>query len=746
MNLVIVESPTKAKTIGKYLGKGYKVVASYGHIRDLPKSKLGVDTEHEFEPTYAIPAKAKERVEELKALAIKSNHIILATDEDREGEAIAWHLVHALELDTVEGKKKTIERIAFHEITAEAIKNALEHPRKIDIRMVDAQQARRILDRLVGYQLSPFLWRKIYRGLSAGRVQSVAVRFIVERERDIQAFNAEEYWTIEGVFLTDQKATINAKLHSKNGVTLDKFAIRTKNEAEALIKTLQTGNYQVAEVKQRRMRKAPPSPFTTSQLQQEASRRLNMSPKQTMMIAQQLYEGITLGEEGSVGLITYMRTDSVNLSEKFLTETKQLLTEKFGEAYSGSAPRTFKSKSKNAQEAHEAIRPTEVMRTPESVALFLDAKQRKLYDLIWRRSVASQMPEVETETTSIDIKGEHEYLFRASGSVIIFDGWRKLYPVEEDEQTLPQVQSGEVLTTENITPSQHFTEPPARYSEATLIKALEEHGIGRPSTYAPTVGTVIDRGYVERVERQLKPTELAFLVNDLLVEHFPKIVDFAFTAKLEEELDEIAEGAKQMVPVLKAFYLPFKENLDEKEATLSKQKLTEAPSDEICDKCGKPMVVKLGRFGKFFACSNYPECKNTKPLPGSAEAEKTDVVCDLCGKPMAVKRGRFGTFLGCTGYPDCKGIKKIEKPTGVKCPKCNEGDIVEKRSKKYGKVFYACNRYPDCEFSLWSKPTGEQCPKCTSLVVFGPKGTIRCSSKECDYSREAPAEEVSSEG
>lgn len=743
MKLVIVESPTKAKTITKYLGKPFTVVASYGHVRDLPKSKMGIDIANDFNPQYIIPTRARKTVTALKKLAAKASTIILATDEDREGEAIAWHLTEVLGLrnSKSETPNPKIERIAFHEITEEAIAEALKSPREVDIRLIDAQQARRILDRLVGYELSPFLWRKIYRGLSAGRVQSVAVRLIVERERDIQAFKAEEYWTIEGKFLTPNNAIIEAKLHAQNGKTLDKFAIVSEQAANDLVAILKKSNYRVAKVERKATKKNAPAPFTTSLLQQEASRRLGMSPKQTMMIAQQLYEGVALGDEGSVGLITYMRTDSMNLAEKFLAEAKEFLVSAYGERYSASAPRRFKSKSKNAQEAHEAIRPTDPRRRPEDVKNYLDPRQHKLYDLIWRRTIASQMPEAEIETTAIDIAGDEHvqgYSFRATGSVIVFDGWRRLHVDNNDEQNLPEVAEGADLKLQSLDPLQHFTEPPPRYSEATLIKALEEYGIGRPSTYAPTMSTIVERGYVEREDKRLKPTELAFLVNDLLVEHFPKIVDYQFTAHLEEELDDIAEGTKQMLPVLKEFYEPFKQNLMDKEATLSKKDISEEATDEKCELCGKSMVIKFGRYGKFLACSGFPECKNAKPLAGTPEAEGTNEICDKCGKPMQIKRGRFGTFLGCTGYPECKNIKSMNKKTGVACPECGQGDIVEKRSKR-GKTFYSCNRYPDCKFALWSKPTGEKCSKCDSLIVFGAKGTVRCSSKECDYQKEVTA-------
>lgn len=738
MKLVIVESPTKAKTIQKYLGRGYTVTSSFGHIRDLPKSKIGVDVEHDFTPQYVIPTRAKKVVSELKKLAKKASTVILATDEDREGEAIAWHLTQALDLDG-----KTVERIAFHEITEGAIQHALEHPRQLDTRLVEAQQTRRILDRLVGYELSPFLWRKIYRGLSAGRVQSVAVRLIVEREREIQAFNPQEYWTLDGTFQTTKSESIQAKLQARDGVTLEKFAVPSGAEATALSTSLEAASYAVSDVKQRRNKKTPPQPFTTSLLQQEASRRLGMSPKLTMMIAQQLYEGVALGKEGHVGLITYMRTDSANLSEKFLEETKHFLASEYGEPYAASAPRVYKSKSKNAQEAHEAVRPTDVTRTPKSIAEHLDPRQKRLYDLIWKRAVASQMPDAESETTTIDIATQapvagHQYTFRASGSVAVFDGWRRVYPSDAEDQTLPSVTVADAMALTSLTPTQHFTEPPARYSEATLIKSLEEYGIGRPSTYAPTVSTVVDRGYVERVEKTLKPTDLAFMVNDLLVEHFPKVVDFQFTAHLEEDLDAIAEGTKEPTPFLSEFYGPFEKNLREKEEVLKKADISQEKTDEICDQCGKPMVIKMGRYGKFIACSGWPDCKFSKPMPGTPEAEGTDEVCVNCGKPMVVKRGRFGVFLGCSGYPDCKTIKKIEKKVGVKCPTCTVGDIVEKKSRKG--MFYGCNRYPACDFTLWSKPTGATCPKCQSLVVYAAKGMLKCSSKECDFTKEGEDE------
>ncbi len=751
-HLVIVESPTKAKTISRFLGKDYVILSSYGHVRDLPKSKMGVDIEHDFAPQYVVPKDSQKNVTALKKAASKADVIYFATDEDREGEAISWHLAELLK-----PRAEQVKRITFHEITNEAISEALKNPRTIDLRLVDAQQARRVLDRLVGYELSPFLWKKVVKGLSAGRVQSVAVRLVVEREREIQAFVAQEYWTIEGMFRKAKTEPFAAKLHQINGKTLDKFALKKKQDADAVLAALKDQSYHISAVQTRATKKAPPPPFTTSTLQQEANRRLGFSPKQTMMIAQQLYEGVEIAGEGSVGLITYMRTDSLNLAQKFLSEAQTHLRDTLGQNYALAEPRRFKTKSKGAQEAHEAIRPTDVARTPQSVASFLDPRQGKLYDLIWRRAVASQMPEAQISSTTADVMTENrQYTFRASGSTIAFDGFLRVYPSGMKENELPKLAEGDVVTAEKIESLQHFTEPPARYSEAGLIKALEEYGIGRPSTYAPTIATIVDRGYVEREERRLKPTDIAFVVNDLLVGHFPEVVDYQFTAKMEEELDEIAEGTKEWVPVIREFYTPFKEHLSMKEQEISKKALTEEATDEVCEKCGKPMVIKMGRFGKFLACTGYPECKNTKPVDGNGkptEPETTDEVCEKCGKPMVVKRGRYGPFLGCSGYPECKNIKRIEKKSGVRCPQCNEGDIVEKRSRG-GRTFYSCNRYPECKFALWSKPIatddsqGMKCPESGDLLVYGKGGTIVCSSKTCKYQRaadDAPTEKTTAQ-
>ncbi len=711
----------------------------------MPKSKLGVDVENNFEPHYIVSRDKTKVAKELKEAAKKTDAILFATDEDREGEAISWHLANILKIEPGDAK-----RIVFHEITKTAIMHALENPRSLDLKMVDAQQARRILDRLVGYELSPFLWRKVARGLSAGRVQSVAVRLVVEREREIKAFNPEEYWSIEGIFNEPKsKQTFPAKLYSIKDTKLDKLDIKNKNQTDKILTDLQKANYKVANLEEKKTKRLPSPPFTTSTLQQEASSQMGFSAKQTMRLAQQLYEGIELGSGGSVGLITYMRTDSVNLSEKFLQEAKELIGANFGKDYQLSAPRFYTNKSKNAQEAHEAVRPTDVSRTPESIEAHLDRNQFRLYDLIWRRAVATQMAGAELNASIIDVSSDNGYSFRANGQTITFDGFLKLFPDKAKENLLPKVAKDEILNCTGLKPEQHFTEPPARYSDATLVKALENYGIGRPSTYAPTIGTIEDRGYIERDDKKrFMPKDIAYIVNDLLVEHFPHVVDYQFTADMENSLDEIAHGKKEWRPVIAKFWGPFKANLDKKEKEISKTELTEEKTDEKCEKCDSPMIIKTGRFGKFLACTNYPECKHTHSL-NPEEAKQQEAVeasnekCDKCGEAMILRHGRFGPFLGCSGYPKCKNIKGIDVKLNLKCPKCTQGDIVQRRSKR-GKPFYGCNRYPDCDFALWEKPNGEFCPECKSPLVFAPKGVIKCSSKECDFKKEsASATEIS---
>ncbi len=765
-HLIIVESPTKAKTISKFLGAGYDVEASYGHVRDLPKSKLSIDTEHDFEPKYVIAPKAKEVIEKLKAKVKNASSIILATDEDREGEAISWHLVQALDLGNeaaiATGKADDrIKRIVFHEITQTAIQHALENPRGIDLRLVDAQQARRVLDRLVGYELSPFLWRKIRYGLSAGRVQSVAVRLVVEREREIENFNREEYWSIEAK-LSKQKdsAVFDSRLVKIADKAVGKMDIKAGDEAQRITADLKDAKYQVADITKKEVRRNPSPPFTTSTLQQEAARKLGFSAKQTMVVAQQLYEK---------GYITYMRTDSLNLAASALTQAQQVIATEFGKKYGIEEPRKFANKSKGAQEAHEAIRPTDLAKTPTMLKVELERSQARVYDLIWKRTIASQMQQAVFDQTAADISAG-KYTFRANGQVVKFDGFIRAYTEGQDEKAedeiegvLPELIVGEALQLHELLPLQHFTEPPARYSDATLIKALESNGIGRPSTYAPTLSTIQERDYVSKEDKKYKPTEVGVLVTDLLVENFPEIVDVNFTSHIEEEFDNIAEGKTEWVPMIREFYEPFKKNLTEKEASVEKQIEI---SDTPCPHCSNPMVIKFGRMGKFMACPD-PESKVTLPMPEEAAmitaltAKTQGEMCPICAKQMEVKRGRFGYFLGCVDYPKCKGISKIWNKTGFKCPNClstddlkdKPGDIVEKKSRGRGQAFFACTRFPDCTIVLSKKPETEEelmemyrawkanPPKAKGTKTYGQKpATKKSADKKSADKKTTPTE------
>ena len=737
MNLVIVESPAKAKTIQKYLGTGFVVKSSYGHVRDLPKTKIGVDIDNNFEPQYTIPDKAKPRIKELEKFAKKADIIYFATDEDREGEAIAWHLFEALKPDP-----KKVKRITFAEITKSAIKKAIDNPREIDQALVNAQQARRVLDRLVGYKLSPLLWKKIRRGLSAGRVQSVAVRLIVEREEEINIFKPEEYWTLTANLAKDT-SEFSATLAKKEGKAIPKLGINSKEKMEHVLQDIKNATYEITDIAKKERKRTPPPPFITSTLQQSAVNTLGFSSKKTMMLAQQLYEGIELGSEGPTGLITYMRTDSLNIASEALATTKETITKLFGDTYALPEPRFFKKKSKGAQEAHEAIRPTNPALTPDDIASHLTPDQLKLYRMIWQRLLASQMTQAVVNQTTVEISAG-AYIFRATGSTVAFDGFVKVLGEKAalTETILPELSVKDILDLKKLNPEQHFTEPPARYSEATLVKALEEHGIGRPSTYAPTIDVVQRREYVVRGDdKRFRPTEIGTLVNKVLTEHFPNIVDIDFTAEMENSLDEIAEGNKKWQPVIKSFYTPFAKTITKKEKELDKAELTEEKTGETCPECKSEMVIKLGRFGKFKACTNYPDCKHTEAIgeEKKLQEELSNEMCPDCGKPLVVKHGRFGAFMGCSGYPDCKHIKKIEKSTGVQCPACGVGEIIEKKSKR-GRTFYACNKYPDCKNAYWSKPNSETCPDCGALLVYGAKSTIRCSSKECKFKKEAPTE------
>lgn len=733
MTLIIVESPTKARTISKFLDKKYLVESSFGHIRDLPKSEMGIDIINGFEPRYIIPTAAKKIVTNLKKQAAKSDTIILASDEDREGEAIAWHLAETLKIDP-----QNTKRIVFHEITKDAILSALKNPRTLDMKMVDAQQARRILDRLVGYELSPFLWKKVAKGLSAGRVQSVAMRLVVEREKEIKAFKSDEYWSVTADLETQKQDKFSAELYKIGDKNLDKLEI-TAESAKIYKQELETAAYKIEKVEKKKVNKSAPTPFTTSTLQQCANRHLGFSAKQTMTLAQKLYEQ---------GYITYMRTDSLNLSEKFLGEAKTWLKDNLGKEYSLDTPHLFKIKDKNAQEAHEAVRPTEVFKTPDDLENILERNSYRLYKLIWERSVASQMPAAILSATTIYVNAD-KYRLRASGQILDFPGYLKVYHEKTSEQELPLVVKNDPLNLLAIKTEQHFTKAPGRYSDAGLVKELEKHGIGRPSTYAPTINTIITRGYVSRDDnKKLAPTDIAFVVTDLLVAHFPEIIDYKFTAKMEDDLDKVASGEEKWQPVIKNFYTKFHSNLEKKYQEINKNDIMpEETTEEKCDKCGAPMIIKTGRYGKFLACSAFPECKNIKPLNGKGQenspenaklAELTKKYigekCDKCGSPMAVKNGRYGAFLACTAYPKCKNIKNIKTSDApdVKCPVCGHGNIVKKFSKRG--AFYACDNYPTCKNAYYGEPTGETCPKCGGLMIKDPKtSTIKCSNRECGH-------------
>ena len=744
--LVVVESPTKAKTLERYLGPEYTVRASYGHIRDLPKSKLGVDTEREFEPEYVVPEDSEKHVRALRAALKKTDDLVLATDFDREGEAIAYHVAEVLKVDPAATK-----RVTFTEITRDAILEAFQSPRAIDLRLVEAQQARRILDRLVGYRLSPVLWKKVRPGLSAGRVQSVALRLIVDRDREIAAFVPVEYWSVE-VRLTPEgdEAPFAARLmeipQGKLATSPDKKGITLSAEPDAALHAdrLREAAYRVREVREKEVKRNPAPPFTTSTLQQEAARKLGFGARRTMRLAQQLYEGIELPGEGRVGLITYMRTDSTTIAESALREIAEVVKTEFGAAYALKQPRRYKTKQRGAQEAHEAIRPTSAMRTPDRVAGALDKGQQALYRLIWQRTVASQMAEARFDQVSVDVEaaaGDDRYLLRATGQTLRFDGFRRVYfegrddAADEDaESSLPRLTAEQVLRFLEVLPEQHFTQPPPRFTEASLVKVLEELGIGRPSTYASIISTLQDRGYVRLEERRFFPEDVGEVVTDLLKEFFPDVVDVNFTAKMEEDLDEIAEGTLRWVQVLDEFYGPFERLLEKNEGEIQR---FEEVLDETCPLCPQEgrtpgqLVIKLGRYGKFIGCSNWPDCSYIRNIDGQErkEPEVLKETCPECGKPLAKKWGRFGPFIGCTGYPECRYIKREEQKTGVKCPKCGQGDLVVKRARrgKRGSLFYGCNRYPECDFTVGQRPVSDPCPSCGSLMVQQKDGTTKCT-------------------
>ncbi|OFV91509.1 MAG: DNA topoisomerase I [Acidobacteria bacterium RBG_16_68_9] len=749
-HLVIVESPAKARTLTKYLGRDYQVKASVGHIMDLPKSRLGVDTANDFTPEYQIIHGKAKIITELRQAAKGKEHIYLAPDPDREGEAIAWHIAQKLD-----GKKRSIRRVLFNEITKRAVQEALKQPRELDQNLYEAQQTRRILDRLVGYQISPLLWQKVRRGLSAGRVQSVAVRIVCEREREVRAFTSVEYWSITAQLDGQVPPPFAARLARIGDRRLDpeKFRIEDERAAGELVQRLRRSQWTVTKVERKERRRFPTPPFITSRLQQEASRKLNYAPNRTMRIAQRLYEGVELGDEGPVGLITYMRTDSTRVASEALQEVRGFIADRFGRSYLPEAPLAYPTK--NAQDAHEAIRPTSTERPPERVAAFLSKEELALYTLIWNRFVASQMMPAVFDQTLVDIAADGT-TFRASGQVVKFDGFIRVYTEGRDEEaseddddregSLPPLNEGDALRLLELKPEQHFTQPPPRFTQATLIKELEEKGIGRPSTYASIMSTILSKEYVTEHQRRLSPTELGFLVTDLLVEAFPDVLNVEFTAGMETVLDEVEEGRQHWVDAIRRFYEPFARDLNHAAEHMRDVKREGHPTDLSCPKCQAQMVVKWGRSGEFLACSRYPECKSTANFTRDeagtiaiAKEETTNEVCDQCGHPMKVRFGRYGKFLGCSGYPDCKNVRSLVRPvpTGIRCPDCREGEIMEKRSRN-GKTFYSCNRYPQCRFATWDRPVPEECPQCGAPFVVEKTtkryGTVRrCLSEGCHY-------------
>ncbi|RMI04935.1 MAG: type I DNA topoisomerase [Calditrichaeota bacterium] len=722
--LVVVESPAKAKTINKILGKDYEVAASVGHIIDLPKSKIGVEIEKGFKPQYNIIKGKNEVIKRLREAAGKASEVLIATDPDREGEAIAYHIA-----DTIKKVNPNIHRIEFNEITRPAVLKALEHPRDIDMNRVNAQQARRVMDRLVGYMVSPVLWKTIYRGLSAGRVQSVALRLICEREREIESFRPVEYWSITAHLETPSQERFSARLVKIGDKTLDpeKFRIATEQEARQHYQKLQQETFTVSRIKKEKVQKKPPPPFITSTLQQDAARRFGMTTSRIMSTAQRLYEGIPIGDKGELGLITYMRTDSTRISNEALSKVREYVANTYGPDYLPDKPNIYKAK-KGAQDAHEAIRPTYISPEfePQKLKPYLTADQFKIYDLIWKRFVASQLKPAIAERMTIDISAG-EYLFRASGETIIFRGFLQVYQPdgeqnsggaspEGDETNTPEnlprkISQGDLLKLLDLILKQNFTKPPPRYTESTLVKLLDKLGIGRPSTYAQIISTLFQRKYVEKINRALVPTELGKIVNDLLVKHFPNIFNVKFTAQMESELDKIEQNQATYLDTMNGFYDPFKQTLDKVTSQVEDiRQALQQPTEETCDLCGRPMVVRWGRNGKFLACSGFPECKNTRPLEEDAPEVQTEETCEKCGSPMVVKRGRYGEFLACSRYPECKNTRPIS--TGVACPEegCS-GTIVQRQSRK-GKIFYSCSEYPNCKFALWNRPSATPCPEC----------------------------------
>jgi len=751
--LVIVESPAKAKTIKKYLGKGYEVLASYGHVRDLLPKEGAVDTEHDFSMKYQAIERNQKHIDAISKAIKKADALYLATDPDREGEAIAWHLFELLKKKKLL-KDKEVTRVVFHEITKKAIQNAIDESRELSYDLINAQQARRALDYLVGFNLSPLLWKKIRRGLSAGRVQSPALRMIVEREELIEKFEPREYWTIEADTQVAKKK-FAAKLQQYAGEKLTQFSVENTEQATDIEKTLNDaaqGELTVVKIEKKQRKRNPSAPFTTSTLQQEASRKLGFTTQRTMRIAQQLYEGIDTGE-GSVGLITYMRTDSVTLAQEALDEVREVIGSRYGAEKVPKEPRTFKTKAKNAQEAHEAIRPTSSERDPESIKKFLSTDQNKLYGLIWKRTVASQMIHATINTVGANLEAGTDTgnIFRANGSTIVDPGFMAVYqegvddtPAEDDEKLLPPMEEGDKVKLLKVRPEQHFTEPPPRFNEATLVKTLEEHGIGRPSTYASIISTLQNREYVEMDKRRFMPTDVGRVVNSFLTKYFTDYVDYDFTANLENDLDAVARGEKDWVPLMKDFWKPFKKLVDHTDKNVDRRDVTHEKIEEKCPKCGGELSIRLGRRGRFIGCMSYPECDYARNLNGDDDEKDAEIIkdrkCPDCEHDLVIKHGRYGKFIGCSNYPNCKHIEPLEKPadTGVECPECHKGTIL-KRKSRYGKIFYSCQRYPDCTYAIWNEPLAEPCPKCNwpilSVKTTKKRGTEKvCPQKECRFS------------
>lgn len=763
-HVVIVESPAKANTIKKYLGKDYTVLASYGHVRDLLPKEGAVDPDHQFAMKYQAVEKNIKHVDAIAKAMKRADTLLLATDPDREGEAISWHIKEMLEERNLLNEK-TVQRVVFHEITKKAIRDAVDNPRDLSMDLIHAQQARRALDYLVGFNLSPLLWKKVRPGLSAGRVQSPALRMIVEREEEIEKFKPREYWTIDAR-VSKNKDKFGAKLTYYKDKKLSQFSINNEKDAKEAEKTLNdaaAGQLTVEKVEKKKRQRKPAPPFTTSTLQQEAARKLGFSAQKTMRVAQQLYEGVEI-EGNSVGLITYMRTDSVTLAQEALDEIRQTIDTRYGAQNVPAKPNTYKTKSKNAQEAHEAIRPTSADRIPEDIKTYVSADQFKLYELIWKRTIACQMIHATINTVAIDMTPGDGHRFRATGSTIADPGFMTVYlegvddaklQSDNEEKLLPPMEQGETVKLDEIKPNQHFTEPPPRYGEASLVRALEEHGIGRPSTYATIISTLQSREYVVLEKRRFRPTDVGRVVNRFLTAQFSRYVDYDFTAKLEDQLDDISRGEREWVPLMEDFWQPFIEQVDYTEKNVQRRDVTQEPLDEKCPKCDAQLCIRLGKRGRFVGCTAFPDCDYTRNVDGDDSSNEPETVegrtCPKCNKALVIKHGRYGKFIGCSGYPDCKHIESIQKPTdtGVTCPKCKEANILTRRSRS-GKTFYSCASYPKCDYAIWNEPVAEPCPKCNWPIVTikttKRRGTEKvCPQKDCDFTEAVVTQETSTE-